>query len=150
VRSGLGYLGYAALRDDTWVSPHHSAEVDALLQAEDVQARQFTARFDGDAASLAASAWDLDALAAAYTAWLDDARALVAALANDPTDREAYVVRSQLVHEWRKFLFQDPGLPPAVLPQPWAGDDAAAFFDAQAERLLPRAGRYVDACLRLT
>ena len=51
VRNGLGYLGYAPLRDDTWISPRRSDEVDALLQADDVRATRFVAPHDGDDAT---------------------------------------------------------------------------------------------------
>jgi phenylacetic acid degradation operon negative regulatory protein len=64
-----------------------------------------------------------------------------------PSDEDAFAVRSQLVHEWRKFLFTDPGLPRPLLPDHWPGDAAASFFDHQATRLLPASGRFVDRCL---
>jgi phenylacetic acid degradation operon negative regulatory protein len=147
VRTGLGYLGYAPLRDDTWIGPRASGEVDALLAHEGVRARRFWAQHDGDDAALAAQAWDVDGLGRAYARWLVEAHALVDQL--DPvSDQDAFVLRSRLVHEWRKFLFRDPGLPRELLPAGWAGEQAAAFFDREAERLLPRAERYVDACLQ--
>jgi phenylacetic acid degradation operon negative regulatory protein len=59
----------------------------------------------------------------------------------------AYTTRGLLVHEWRKFLFRDPGLPRALLPADWPGDEAAAYFDTHATRLLPSAARFVDTCL---
>jgi phenylacetic acid degradation operon negative regulatory protein len=155
LRSGLTYLGYAPLRDDTWISPHSSTEADSLIEAEHASARKFTAHYDGVDAALTADAWDLEALATAYARWLDDARGVVGALdrpaaaSAGPTDQEAFAARSTLVHEWRKFLFRDPGLPRDLLPDQWPGDDAAAFFDAQASRLLPAAGRYVEACLEV-
>ncbi len=52
-----------------------------------------------------------------------------------------------LVHEWRKFLFTDPGLPAELLPRDWVGHEAATFFAEEAARLLPAASRFVDACL---
>ena len=55
--------------------------------------------------------------------------------------------RFQLVHEWRKFLFRDPGLPDELLPAAWPGREAAAHFTAEAERLKPGADRFVDRCL---
>ncbi|MEP6651699.1 MAG: PaaX family transcriptional regulator C-terminal domain-containing protein, partial [Lapillicoccus sp.] len=152
VRTGLGYLGYAPLRDDTWISPRASSEVDALLENEGVRARRFWAEHDGDDAVLASQAWDLIGLGLAYTRWLDDAQAIVSASANDhhlpATDRAAFVTRSKLVHEWRKFLFSDPSLPRELLPASWPGDAAAEFFDQEAERLLPGAERYVESCLQ--
>ena len=36
---------------------------------------------------------------------------------------------------------------PELLPERWAGDEAARFFDEQAGRLMPAASRFVDACL---
>jgi phenylacetic acid degradation operon negative regulatory protein len=148
LRSALTYLGYAALREDTWVSPRASSELDSLLEAEAVSCRRFFARHDGDDADLAATAWDVHGLGRSYEQWLADAAALVATVGAEPPDRDAFVVRSRLVHEWRKFLFKDPGLPQELLPQIWPGQTAAAFFDSSADRLLPGARRYVDACLQ--
>lgn len=152
IRSGLSFLGYAQLTDGTWVSPYASPEAEALLEAEGASATRFEA-YDGDPTVLARRAWDLDALGAAYAAWHGEARDLVA----DPAaflgvvelseDERAFVVRSHLVHGWRKFLFSDPGLPVELLPPDWPGHAAARFFAEEAARLLPAASRFVDRCL---
>ncbi len=63
------------------------------------------------------------------------------------SDERAFALRSSLVHEWRKFLFVDPGLPEQLLPEDWPGKAAAAFFDTEAAQLLPAAARFVDRCL---
>ncbi len=147
LRAGLSFLGYGQLGHDTWVSPRASDELDALLATEGVIADTFTARHLGDPCGLVRRAWDLDALALAYARWLEDARDLVAAADPPPHDEDAFAVRSRLVHEWRKFLFTDPMLPRKLLPESWPGDDAAAFFDAHATRLLPAANRFVDTTL---
>ena len=73
-------------------------------------------------------------------AWLRDARGIAAEADGSTSDEQAFAVRSLLVHEWRKFLFRDPGLPRALLPAAWPGEQAAAFFDAASDRLLPRPG----------
>jgi phenylacetic acid degradation operon negative regulatory protein len=148
LRSALAFLGYAQLRDDTWISPRASAELDALLESEGVSGRRFFAAHDGADSELAASAWDVQGLGRAYARWLDEASALVSTVGEQPGDRDAFVVRSRLVHEWRKFLFRDPALPRQLLPPVWPGETAAAYFDEQSMRLLPGAGRYVDGCLR--
>ena len=71
------------------------------------------------------SAWDLGAPARGVraTGWTtaDD---LVADRSWPPTtttDEAAFAARFQLVHEWRKFLFADPGLPAELLPARLAG-----------------------------
>ena len=74
----------------------------------------------------------------------------VADLGPRPEDQDAYAVRFQLVHEWRRFLFLDPQLPAVLLPDAWPGARAAAFFDRHAARLRPAADRYVDRCLHET
>ena len=154
VSSGLAFLGYGPLTDSTWVSPFRSAEVAELLASEQVTAARFEAR-DDDPRACAERAWDLDALAAAYETWHKFAQALV----DDPeqvldggvlggADEQAFAVRSMLVHEWRKFLFTDPGLPAELLPLDWPGHAAARFFAQEAARLLPAASRFVDHCLQ--
>jgi phenylacetic acid degradation operon negative regulatory protein len=160
IRAGLSYLGYAALTDSTWISPFPSPELEDLLQTEGARASRFEAG-DGDPRERAARAWDLEALGAAYASWHRDASRLVResavgrggpASADDydgdgDGDERAFVVRSQLVHEWRKFLFSDPGLPAELLPAEWPGHAAARFFAEEAARLLPAASRFVDRCL---
>jgi phenylacetic acid degradation operon negative regulatory protein len=160
VRAGMRYLGYAPLDESTWISPRPSPELDALLEAERVRAQRFLARYDGDDRGLAARAWDLDGLAHAYQRWLDAADTLLSRgdgaaepleltpQVAESADEIAFARRSRLVHEWRKFLFSDPGLPAELLPRQWPGHKAAELFDAEAARLLPPAARFVDCCLR--
>jgi phenylacetic acid degradation operon negative regulatory protein len=156
LRAGLTFLGYAPLDtaaarvsgwSTTWLSPHASEELDALLDAEGIRAERFVAAYQGDARGLVARAWDLDGLARAYERWIAEAEKLVAAYPGT-SDEQAFAVRSMLVHEWRKFLFRDPGLPAGLLPDDWPGARAARFFDAEAARLLPAASRFVDRCLQ--
>lgn len=147
LRAGLGFLGYAQLDDTTWIGPRVSEEVDALLEAEAVRAERFTARHDGDTLGLVRRAWDLEGLARSYSRWLDDAQTIAAEASDDAGDEQAFAARSHLVHEWRKFLFQDPGLPRELLPADWPGEKAADFFDSESRRLLPAASRFVDHCL---
>ena len=145
VRNRLRFLGMAPVSDSTWVSPRASAEVDRLLDEEAVPSITVTGPRVEPAEALL-GAFDLAALETAYAAWLDEAAALVApslgARAGD--DVQAFVVRSELVHSWRKFLFTDPGLPHELLPADWSGHRAAAYFDEHAARLLPAASRFID------
>lgn len=149
LRNGLAYLGYASLGDGTWLAARPSPELGALLEAENITAESFAAEHESDDVALVQRAWDLKAVGRAYDRWLAEARELVDALPATPRDEEVFATRSRLVHEWRKFLFTDPGLPRSLLPSNWPGDAAAAYFDAEAARLLPPSARFVDACLSL-
>lgn len=148
VRAALGYLGYAPLGETTWISPRPSVELDPLLEAERLRVERFVASYDGDPRDLLARAWDLGNLARAYQRWLAQARELIAAAGPDAADAEVFALRSALVHEWRKFLFTDPGFPAALLPPRWPGHEAAQVFHTESARLLPGASRFVDCCLR--
>jgi len=147
-RAALTYLGYAPVGGSTWISPRPAPGLESLLATECLRAEQFRASYDGDARALLAQAWDLDSLAEAYRKWLSWAGALVAEAGPDAPDEAVFARRSTLVHEWRKFLFSDPGLPAALLPAEWPGRRAADFFRAESTRLLPAASRFVDCCLR--
>lgn len=147
LRAGMTFLGYAQLDDATWIGPRISDEVDALLEAEEARAERFTAMHDGDTRLLVAKAWDLEGLGRSYARWVAEARSISSTADEAATDEQAFAARSRLVHEWRKFLFLDPGLPRELLPEQWPGETAAAFFDQESARLLPAATRFVDACL---
>jgi len=156
VRAALGFLGYAPLQGDTWIAPRRSTDLTASLAVEDIEVHGFDAVPDGeqhgvgatDPVTLARSVWDLDALAHSYQSWHDQARGWVAEVGRDAVDEQQFAARSRLVHEWRKFLFQDPALPAELLPPSWPGHRAAALFDEESARLAPGAARFVDHCLR--
>ncbi len=153
LRAALGFLGYASLDESTWIGPRPSREIEALLAAERVRAERFAASYDGDARGLVARAWDLDGLSHAYQGWLAVAADLVAPAGPGAPDEVVFAARSRLVHEWRKFLFRDPGLPAELLPAQWAGPAGRRSLryrvgPAAARRfpfrgLLPAAGRRV-------
>ncbi len=141
VAASLGYLGYARLGGATWVSPWASDELGPSLSAHGASWTGWTASPHHDPAALTARLWDLDGLATAYrrfAARLPDPDS-VAAL--DPA--AAYPVRTALVHEWRKFLFHDPGLPVEVLPADWPGQPVRERFLQVAEALRPAAAAFV-------
>ena len=153
IRTGLSFLGYGPLSDSTWISAFASPEADELLDSEAAGFARFRAH-DDDPTTRAGRAWDLTSLATSYVAWrrfaerlLDDPSSELTNLVDASEDERAFAVRSVLVHEWRKFLFTDPGLPAELLPGDWVGHEATKFFAEEAARLLPAASRFVDACL---
>jgi phenylacetic acid degradation operon negative regulatory protein len=147
VQRALEYLGYRQAYADAWIAPRPAAELASVLTAEGVVATHFLGSLDGDDVELVHRLWHPEQLGAAYEAWQQQAEQLVGEAGAAPDDETAFGVRSRLLHEWRKFLFRDPGLPRELLPARWPGDDAAAYFDEEAARLLPGAAAYVDECL---
>ena len=114
---------------------------------------------------LVAEGWDLAAIARRYRRFRDAFAPVAAAVRESEAlaPQAAFLVRTLLVHEYRKIHLQDPLLPPALLPAEWVGTEAylltarlyAAVFPA-AERFLtetaatiggplPPAGAHVHA-----
>ena len=79
---------------------------------------------------------------AAKEALLDAVRSV----ADDP-DEAAFAARFHLVHEWRKFLFTDPGLPRELLPDDWPGRRASDYFRGEADRLAAASEAFVARTL---
>jgi phenylacetic acid degradation operon negative regulatory protein len=147
VQRALEYLGYRQLQADAWIAPRPVGELESVVASEGLQVTTFHGEYAGDDVELVHRLWAPDELADSYLRWLHDAEQIVAAAGPQPSIETAFAVRSALVHEWRKFLFRDPGLPRALLPLDWPGEKAAAYFDAESARLLPGATAFVDACL---
>lgn len=146
LRSALQWAGFAELVDSVWVSPWPQPELDDLLAREDVTASRAEA-VSFDPPDRPASCWDLETLGQEYDEWLLHARSEPWRTSVDDPDRADFAHRFHLVHEWRNFLFRDPGLPDEFLPADWPGREAADFFRAEADRLKPGADRFVDRCL---
>jgi len=147
LRADLSFVGYAELTPHTWVSPFARAELDEVLARAGATARLVRA---DQVEPSPIEAWDLPGLAASYEQFVLEADTLlegVDAHGADAADEAAFAARFRLVHEWRKFLFTDPGLPEELLPDDWPGRAAAELFNREAQRLKPAADRFLASCL---
>jgi phenylacetic acid degradation operon negative regulatory protein len=149
LRRELTYLGYAEHAPGVWLCPFDRPEVSEVVSRAGGSARHAVAvELDPDPVG----AWDLSGLAASYAAWPRFADRLVndeppGAFDAADQDEQAFAARFRLVHEWRTWLFDDPGLPAQLLPDDWPGVRAAEVFTSEAARLKPAADRFVGRCL---
>lgn len=130
LRRELGWLGYGSLGTSSYCCPWDRDGLAAALDKHGAHGSvdTFTADHDGDEAALAARAYDLRSLRRLHAEFLDrfgpwraqhvDRLAPIAQLAQ----------RVELVHEWRRTLFLDPGLPEELVPDDWLGTDAVELF----------------------
>jgi phenylacetic acid degradation operon negative regulatory protein len=148
LRQELAYLGYAEHAPGVWLCPFPRPEVgEVVVRAGGIARFAVALELNPDPVG----AWDLSGLATSYAAWPGVADRLV----NEPAatgpgadeDEQAFAARFRLVHEWRKFLFDDPGLPAELLPDGWPGAVAADLFTREAARLKAAADRFVGRCL---
>ncbi len=142
----LQYLGYAPMTPGVWVAPRRSTELSERLAAEGAQWEGFASAYDGDDAAFAAGLWDLDGLASAYRDFIAALDADAVKLDRGITAKEAFVMRTRIVHRWRLFLFTDPGLPARVLPADWPGQEATLRFEQEAGALMELTNAFVDHC----
>jgi phenylacetic acid degradation operon negative regulatory protein len=146
LRAELGFLGLAEYAPGVWVGPWHRDDLPPTVGRAGGSLRTAVVeRFDIDPVG----AWDLGSLAESYAAWTAAADELVEGeLGRHGDEDEAmFAARFRLVHEWRKFLFTDPGLPDELLPARWPGRAAEELFIDEATRLEPGATRFVTRCL---
>jgi phenylacetic acid degradation operon negative regulatory protein len=146
----LRFLGFGSVQDGVWISPHdREPEVTALLKELRIvgHAALLVGRPTGhvDFEAFAARAWDVDELRKRY-------RAFVVAFGRHATrardgldDREAFLVRTRLVHAFRQFPFLDPGLSDELVPTNGQRARAVALFHDLYGSLAEAAQRHFDA-----
>ena len=146
LRQELTYLGYAEHAPGVWLCPFERPEVDEVVARAGGSARHAVAvELEPDPVG----AWDLSSprrvvrrvARGGASGWC------TRSLRTRTRTSSAFAARFRLVHEWRKFLFDDPGLPARLLPPDWPGVAAAALFTREAARLKPAADRFVGRCL---
>lgn len=138
---GLERWGYARLRAGLWLGadrgplPPGVAAVAGPVQGQ------------GSAwAPVAAELWDLAGVAAGLAAVRDRYAGLVG-VAPALGGAQALALRLLLVHDWRRAVLADPGLPEGALPADWPGGAARGVFGALYRALSPAAEGWVGVNL---
>jgi phenylacetic acid degradation operon negative regulatory protein len=158
-RREMEWLGFGRLSAGTWISPHPIART-ALnhlrLQGISSNVEAFTARHMGASSrsEIVTRCWDIPSIHRQYeqfmATWQPRFRMCRAHVGrNDPIpDQECFADKTWLVHEYRKFLFVDPGLPAELLPRQWAGPAAWQLFRDYYELLANGAIRFFEQVFR--
>ncbi len=159
VRDRLAWLGFGALGNGLWISPHDvEGEVTELARALRIESRLVCFRGPGvagtDTQHLVATCWDLGGINRRYEQFIGrwTPRFLECRAAPDAglSAEACFVLRFRLMHEYRKFPLLDPYLPRTLLPGNWAGECAAHLFRVFHDMLVPPADRHVDEVLAET
>lgn len=156
LRRELAWLGMGPLAGSTWITPYDLREhLAGFIAAHGLAA--YVAEFEGEHlgpssdASLAARCWDFGEIARWHEGFLAATRDRLTRLADrmqrgrGPSDRDAFVEKIQLVHEYRKALYVDPWLPDDLLPAAWPGRSSARLFFEYYQLLDPAATRFFDS-----
>jgi phenylacetic acid degradation operon negative regulatory protein len=98
------------------------------------------------AEELLAAGWNLKELATAYGRFVKRFAAVSGAVAGAGLTAEAaFIVRTLLIHEYRKVHLKDPLLPPALLAPGWIGTQAYELCGQLYGRLFGLAETHLDA-----
>jgi phenylacetic acid degradation operon negative regulatory protein len=130
LREELRWLGFGQLSGSLFAHPGTSTVqtrewLRSLSGAEDALLLRSSGADAATERALAARGWDLKELERGYRRFLARFAPLEPALTGPALTAEtAFLVRTLLIHEYRKIHLQDPLLPPTLLPPDWVGAQA--------------------------
>ena len=134
LRKELEWEGYAMINPGMFGHPVASPEViQELLVRHGVQGKLLVCRSTELAGvagrplrELAAEGWDLSGVVEDYRGFIAQFNVLLATLQQGEAlaPEQAFVIRTLLIHAYRRVQLHDPMLPVELLPDPWPGSEA--------------------------
>lgn len=164
VRQALFWQGFGALGADCFVHP--GAELPSVMDALIAEgltpalsallplfAADSRSALSASDADLVRRAWDLAALGEAYAHFVAGYRPILDDLQRDARievgEQDAFLLRTLLIHDYRRLLLRDPELPDVLLPADWPGQQARLLCKELYKRLEPLSARHLDKLLCL-
>jgi phenylacetic acid degradation operon negative regulatory protein len=150
IREELIWLGFGEISANVFAHPEFDARtLRAQRHASGLLAKvvAFEAVLDEDAPQrLVNLGWDLDDLAARYQRFVDRFARVQAALRGRTAidERDCFLVRTLLIHEYRRLHLRDPMLPSQLLRADWPGAQAAALCRDIYARVMMRSEDYLS------
>ncbi|MFM1654521.1 phenylacetic acid degradation operon negative regulatory protein PaaX [Brevibacillus sp. B_LB10_24] len=138
IRKELNWTGFGLVSNSVWVSPN-PLEEQIMEMIRTYNLENYTMLFGSssvvshDNQYIIDKGWNLQEIEAEYNGFIESYQAKYELLKervwnNTLTDVESFLERTHLVHEFRKFLFKDPGFPKDLLPEHWSGRSARDLF----------------------
>ena len=158
LRKELGWDGFGVLGPGLFARPArpgNEAELNETIRALGIGRRiavvttRTLAHGAASIASLTGDCWDLKGVAAAYRGFVARFRGVARALGQgaDPTPQQCFVLRTLLIHEFRRVTLHDPQLPTELLPSDWPETAAYALCRDLYRRTHERAERHLAVML---
>ena len=166
LRKELLWQGYSIIAPGVAGHPAPDAEaLQDLLRRAGVADKLYVCRAQSLAAvsarplsELVADGWDLSDVSAGYRQFIARFQPLLAALRTEMQagaqagpacpPRQAFVIRTLLIHAYRRVQLHDPQLPVELLPEPWPGEQAYALARAIYRLTYAAAEEHIVATLR--
>ncbi|MGY3714547.1 phenylacetic acid degradation operon negative regulatory protein PaaX [Sutcliffiella cohnii] len=154
LRKELVWSGFGSISNSCWISPNPlEKQVYDLIEKYSIEEYVdfFVAEYNGpnENSRLIEKSWDLGEINEKYQLFIQEYSQKYIIDRNKiqkglMSDAECFVERTKLVHEYRKFLFVDPGLPEELLPERWLGSHAASLFSEYYKELAEPASRFFE------
>ena len=158
LRKELLWSGFGTFSNSCWISPNDlEKEVNVLIEKYDIQPYVdfFISEYKGPTENrmLVEKSWPLEEIESKYEEF-------IAVYSNKYTihkkmmetgemmPAQCFVERTNLVHEYRKFLFTDPALPKELLPEVWRGNDATVLFEQYYKLLAQPASLFFESIFK--
>ena len=151
LKEELLWLGFGQIRPGVLAHPSRSV-ADTREQLAELGAKAkvilLSAESEGDEAdrALIEAGWDLAELARSYRRFVDTFTPVRESLAgrSAPPAETAFVIRTLLIHEYRKIHLRDPLLPHSLLPADWIGTQAYELCRSLYRTVFSAADQYVS------
>jgi len=134
IRRELAWQGFGMIAPDVFAHPTAAlGPVEEMFEEKGLSERVILMRGEQlDSTDRCATeemvrrCWKLDAIEADYRAFIASFAPLLDAAGDDDdlAPRECFLLRSLLIHEFRRVLLRDAQLPASLLPRGWAGQRA--------------------------
>jgi phenylacetic acid degradation operon negative regulatory protein len=158
LRKELEWEGYALINPGVFGHPVASPDViQEILVRHGVQGKLLVCRsteLPGVAGralrELAAEGWDLSGVVQGYRGFIAQFSELLTVLQQGeaPEPEQAFMIRSLLIHAYRRVQLHDPMLPIELLPDPWPGSQAYELAGALYRLTQAGAEQHIVAALR--
>ncbi|MDV7339518.1 phenylacetic acid degradation operon negative regulatory protein PaaX [Terasakiella sp. A23] len=157
LRKEFEWLGFGIVSPNVFAHP--AADIRAVRQIiQDLnvtdQVVTMAARADRQSGTaphrnMVHSSWDLDLLSKDYNNFLEAFRPLYHALSSETNidPESAFLVRTLLIHEYRRIMLRDPMLPDELLHTDWPGSTAASLCANLYRLCTPSAEKHLESLL---
>ncbi len=134
----LGWLGFGDLGSGIYAHPncHHNRltrifeDLDVADHVAIMTTRNLPEIPDTPTHILVQKGWDIAQIESGYTEFIHQFAPLYERIKNgsELENKKCFILRTLLVHDYRRALLKDPMLPDRLLPEQWNGNRARALF----------------------
>jgi phenylacetic acid degradation operon negative regulatory protein len=156
LRDGLRWLGFGQLSPGVFAHPNSNLAqarqwLGSLDVGEDAMLLKSSSDRVGVDRAVVAAGWDLGELARRYRRFVEAFASVEGALPPGSGRRDAvgpdaaFIIRTLLIHEYRKIHLRDPLLPAALLPTDWVGTSAYELCARSYAKVFAGAEKFLTA-----